>query len=69
MLQYNINIKTAIFKENHPENMLTKDDQDQILDDLGREFHGTQKGELPRLRYFRLEGGALIYVCTEQQPG
>jgi hypothetical protein len=63
------NIKIAIIKENHPEDKLTKDEQDQTLDELGRVFCGTPKGELPHLRYFRLEGGALIYVCADQESG
>jgi hypothetical protein len=61
------NIKIAIFKENNPEDKVIKDDQDQILNELGRVFYGTPKGELPYLRSFRLEGGALIYVCANQQ--
>jgi hypothetical protein len=61
------NIKIAIFKENYPENKLAEDDQDHILDELGRVFHGTLKGELPHLRCFRLEGGALMYVCADQK--
>jgi hypothetical protein len=32
-------------------------------------FCGTPKGELPHLRSFRLEGGALMYMCTDQQTG
>jgi hypothetical protein len=35
------NIKIAIFKENHPEDKLTEDDQVQILE-LGRVFVGLQ---------------------------
>jgi hypothetical protein len=61
------NIKTAIFKDNNSEDKLIEDDQDQILNELGRVFHGTPKGEQPYLRSFRLEGGILIYVCANQQ--
>jgi hypothetical protein len=63
------NIKIAIVKENHPVDKLTKDNQDQTLDELGRVFHGTPKRELPHLRSFRLEGGALIFVCADQVSG
>jgi hypothetical protein len=45
---------TSASKENHSEDTLTKDDLDQILDELGRAFHGT-----PQLSSLRLEGGAL----------
>jgi hypothetical protein len=61
------NIKIAIFKENYPDDKLTKDDRERILEELGRAFRGTPKRELPHLRSFRLEGGALMYVCTNQQ--
>jgi hypothetical protein len=44
---------TAILKENHPEDKLT-----EILDELGKVFCGTPKGELPHLRSFRLDGDA-----------
>jgi hypothetical protein len=32
-------------------------------------LHGTLEGELPHLRYFRLEGSAFVYVCADQQSG
>jgi hypothetical protein len=63
------NIKIAIFKENYPEDKVTEDDQEHILEELGRVFCETPKGELPHLRSFRLEGGALMYVCADQQSG
>jgi hypothetical protein len=63
------NIKIAILKENYPEDKLTEDDQEHILEELGRVFRGTPKGELPHLKSFRLEGGALMYVCADQQSG
>jgi hypothetical protein len=59
------NIKIAIFKENYPED---DDDQDHILEELGRAFHGTPK-ELPHLRSSLLEGGTLMYVCADQESG
>jgi hypothetical protein len=62
------NIKTAIFNENYPEDKLT-DDKDHILEELGRVFRRTPKGELPHLRSFRLEGGALMSVCADQKSG
>jgi hypothetical protein len=29
----------------------------------------TPTGELPHLKSYRLEGGALIYICADQQSG
>jgi hypothetical protein len=63
------NIKIAIFKDNCPEDKLTEDKQDLILEELGRVFHETLKGVLPLLRSFRLEGGTFMYVCADQQSG
>jgi hypothetical protein len=57
-------INIAIFKDNHPAENLTEDNQNQILDELGSVFCGTPKGGLSHLRSFRLEGGALIYVSA-----
>jgi hypothetical protein len=48
------NIKLAIFKEKYPEDKLTENDQDHILEELRRVFCGTLQGELPHLRSFRL---------------
>jgi hypothetical protein len=61
------NIKIAIFKENYPEDKLTKDEQDHILAELGRVFHGTTKGELPHLTSFRLEEGTFTKVHAHKQ--
>jgi hypothetical protein len=63
------NIKIAIFKEAYPEDKLTEDDLNNILEELGRELCGTPLGELPHLKSCRLEGGALIYTCANQQSG
>jgi hypothetical protein len=49
------NIKIAIIRETYPENKLTNDNQ-------GRVLRGTPLGELPHLKSYRLEGGALICV-------
>jgi hypothetical protein len=62
------NIKLAIFRENCSEDELTEDD-DQILEELGREFHGTPKGELPHLWPFRLEESALINILVNGSLG
>jgi hypothetical protein len=50
------NIKIVIFKETYPEDKLTED-QNNILEELGRVLSGTPIGELPHLRSYRLEGG------------
>jgi hypothetical protein len=63
------NIRVAIFKETYPEGKITEDDQNYILEELGRVFRATPKGELPLLQSYRLEGGALIYMCANQQSG
>jgi hypothetical protein len=52
------NIKIVIFKEAYPEDKLTEDDLNNILEELGRELRGTPLGELPHLKSYRLGGGA-----------
>jgi hypothetical protein len=37
------NVKIAILKENYPEEKLTEDEQDLILEELGRVVRGTPK--------------------------
>jgi hypothetical protein len=56
--------KIAIFKENYPEDKLTEEELNSILEELGRVLHGTPKGELPHLMSFRLEAGAIMYSGT-----
>lgn len=51
-----------ICKENYPEDKLTEDEQDLILEELGRVLCWTPKGELLHLRSFRQEG-----LCTDKQ--
>jgi hypothetical protein len=60
-------IKIAIFKETYPEDKLTEHDQESILVELGRVLDGTPIGELLHIKSYRLEGGALIYICADQQ--
>lgn len=62
-------VKIAIFRETYPEGKITEDDQNCILEELGRVFRATPVGELPHLKSYRLEGGALIYMCANQQSG
>jgi hypothetical protein len=57
------NIKVAIFRETYPEDKLIEDDQNSILEVVGEALRRTQIGELPHLKSYRLEGGALIYIC------
>jgi hypothetical protein len=59
------NIKIAIFKESYPEDKLNEDDQKYILEELGRVLHRTPIEGLPHLKSYRLEGGALIYICAD----
>jgi hypothetical protein len=61
------NIKVAIFKDTFPEDKVTENDQDCILEELGKMLHRAPIGELPHLKSYRLEGGALIYTCADQQ--
>jgi hypothetical protein len=55
------NIKVAIFKVTYPEDKVTENDQGCILEELGRMLCRTPIGELPHLKSYRQEGGALIY--------
>jgi hypothetical protein len=48
---------------------VTKDDQEHILEVLGRMFRENVKGEIPHMRSLRLEGDAIMYVCSDQQTG
>lgn len=63
------NVKVAIFRETYPEDKLTEGDQNSILDVLGGVLRRTPSRELPHLKSHRLEGGALIYICADQQSG
>jgi hypothetical protein len=56
------NTMIAVFKEIYPQDKLTEHDQDSILEELERVLRGTPMGELPHLKSYRLEGGALIYI-------
>jgi hypothetical protein len=56
------NIKIAISKETYPEDKLTEHDQESILEELERVLLGTPIRELPHLKSYRLEGGALTYI-------
>jgi hypothetical protein len=62
-------MKIGIFKEMYSEEKLTEQDQESILEELGRVLHGNPVGELPHLKSNRLEGGALLYIymCADQQ--
>jgi hypothetical protein len=61
--------RIPIFRETYPEDKIMEEDQDSILDILGETLHRTPLEELPRLKSYRLEGGALIYTCVDQQSG
>jgi hypothetical protein len=63
------NIKIAIFRETYPEDKLTEEDQNYILEELGTVLRRTPTGELPHLKSYRLEGDRLIYICADQQSG
>jgi hypothetical protein len=60
------NIKIAVFRETYPEDKLTEDDQNSILEALGEVLRRTPTGQLPHLKSYRLKGGALIYICDDQ---
>jgi hypothetical protein len=61
------NIKVDIFRETYPEDKLTEENQNSILEVLGEVLRRTPIGELPHLKSNRLEGGALMYICADQQ--
>jgi hypothetical protein len=63
------NTKIANLKVNFSEDKLTEDEQGHILEKQGKVFCGTLRGELPHLRSFMLEGGALMHVCADQKSG
>jgi hypothetical protein len=56
----------AIFRESYPEDRIMEDDRGSILEILGEALRSTPLVELPRLKSYRLEGGALIYMCVDQ---
>jgi hypothetical protein len=58
------NIKIAIFMETYPEDKLNEDDQNYILEELGRVLRKTPIRD--HLKSYRQEGGALIYICANQ---
>jgi hypothetical protein len=62
------NIKIVIFKESYPEDKINDDDQKYILEELGKLLRRTPL-ELPHPKPYSLEGGALIYICADQQSG
>jgi hypothetical protein len=64
-----INVKIAILKENYPEDKLTEEDQEFILAEIAGAFRVTHRERFPWLRSYKLEGGALMYVCTDQWSG
>jgi hypothetical protein len=49
------NIQRAIFKETYPEDELNEEDQNYILEKLGRVLCRIATGELPHLKFYRLE--------------
>jgi hypothetical protein len=63
------NIKIAIFRKTYPEDKLTEDEQNCVLEVMGEVLRGTPIGELPHLKSYRLQGGALIYLCADQHFG
>jgi hypothetical protein len=62
-------MRVAIFKDAFPEEKVSTNDQDCILAELGEVLRRTPLGDLPHLKFSRLEGGALIYICADQQSG
>jgi hypothetical protein len=61
--------KIAIFRQTYPEDRITEEDRDSILEILEEALRRTPLAELPRLKSYRLEEGALIYMCVDQQSG
>jgi hypothetical protein len=61
----------AIFNDLYTEDKLNEDDQQSILDVLREVLRRTPVEELPHLKSYtcRLEGGALMYRCADQQSG
>jgi hypothetical protein len=61
--------KIAIFRETYPEDKITEEAQDSILEILGEALRRISLEELPHLKSYRLKGGSLIYTCVDQQSG
>jgi hypothetical protein len=59
----------AIFKELSPEDKINEDDQQCILDVLGKMLCRSPVEELPHHKSYTLEGSAFIYICADQQSG
>jgi hypothetical protein len=59
----------TIFKMLYPEDLLNEDDEKSILDVMGEVLRRTSAEELPHLKSYRLEAGALIYICADEQSG
>jgi hypothetical protein len=51
------NIRITIFRQTYPENNITEDDQNYILEELGRVLRGDPVRELPHLKSYTLERG------------
>jgi hypothetical protein len=54
------NIRITIFRHSYSENNITEDDQNYILEESGRVLRGDPVRELPHLKSYTLDGGALI---------
>lgn len=63
------NAETAILKENYPEDKLSEEKYDLILAEIMEAFKSIPRHSLLLLRFYRLKGRQLTYVCTNQQSG
>jgi hypothetical protein len=59
------NIRIAIFKENHPENTLTENEQDHILE-AGKGVSWNSKRTTATPEVLQAGGGTLMYVYDKQ---
>jgi hypothetical protein len=62
------NIKIAIFRETYPEDKLTEEDQNYILEELGRVLHRTQNWRTTTPKVLQGRGSEAhlsIYVPTD----
>jgi hypothetical protein len=58
------NVRIPILKDEYPGGNMSEEEQDLILALIAGAFRLTPKERLPTPRYYKLEGGALIYVFT-----
>lgn len=55
--------------ENYPGDKLSEEEKGPIMAEIAGAFRSIPMERLPWLRCYGLEGGALTYVCADQESG